>query len=74
VNHLKILKRLCYNQNTIGFNWKSFWNNDFFSNTTLSYSFLKCSDKETYQPYTYEGYTEQYYWEAQGCVKVFFEA
>lgn len=51
-----------YLQNTIGCNLKSFWNDSFFSNTTLSYSFLKREDKETYNTY---------YWEAPDITKYF---
>ena len=37
-----------YTQNTLGINWKAIWNNHFFSNTSLSYSFLKRTDTEAF--------------------------
>jgi hypothetical protein len=60
-----------YTQNVLGFNLKSIWTDNFFSNTTLSYSFFKRSDKETYQPYTLGDYMGQYYWEAPDTTKIF---
>jgi len=60
-----------YTQNVLGFNLRSIWADNFFSNTTLSYSFFKRSDKETYQSYTIGDYKGQYYWEAPDTTKFF---
>jgi len=37
-----------YSQNTLGINWKAIWADHFFSNTSLSYSFLNRTDSEAY--------------------------
>jgi len=37
-----------YTQNTLGINWKAIWNDNFFSNTSLSYSLLKRTDTEAF--------------------------
>jgi outer membrane receptor for ferrienterochelin and colicin len=55
-----------YTQNTTGFSWKAIWNNNFFSTTSLSYSWLKRTDSEAYPIYE-----RDYHWESEDTARYF---
>jgi outer membrane receptor for ferrienterochelin and colicin len=55
-----------YTQNTFGINLKSIWNNNFFSNTSLSFSFLKRTDTEAFPVNA-----RDFYWKCKDLARYF---
>jgi outer membrane receptor for ferrienterochelin and colicin len=53
-----------YRQNVVGLNWNAFWNQNFFSKTSLSYAFLNRMDREAF-PYNFRAY----FWEATELIR-----
>jgi outer membrane receptor for ferrienterochelin and colicin len=55
-----------YEQNVLGLSWKAFWNESFFSKTSLSYAYLGRMDREAF-PYNFRAY----FWEATEQIRYF---